>query len=120
MAEATDLQMQQYCNERIRVRAEQARSLVNALRDDKLNIEDVYARAVGAGDWDDSRNDGPPRLLDETAITTYNAVISNLLAVIDGTIVAEGDDLAAVQAKLNQISANWPVFQAACVRPVSN
>lgn len=120
MPEATDQQMQQYCDQRIRVRAEQSRSLVNALRDDKLAIEDPYSRAVGTGNWDDNRTDGPPRLLDETAITTYNAIISNLIAVIDGTLVQPGDDLAAVEAKLNQISANWPVFQAACVRPASN
>jgi hypothetical protein len=111
MAEATDQQMQQYANERVRVRAEQCRALVNALNDDKLAIDDVFERAVGANPWADARTDGPPSLLNQQDILTYNAVATILLKCVDGT---------ATLQEVSDLSANWPAFQSACVRPVNN
>lgn len=110
MSEASNQQMQQYCNERIRVRAEQLRALVAAFRDDKAAIDDVYARAAGANPWVDSRTDGPPKLLASQDILVYNAFASLFLQCIDGT---------AVTGDVQNLHSNLAVFQAACVRPVS-
>lgn len=110
MAEATNQQMQTYADQRIRVRAEQLRSLVNAMRDDKAAIDDVYARAAGASPWNDARVDGPPRLLSSQDILVFNAFASLFLSVIDGT---------AVTGDVVNLHSNLAVFQSACVRPVS-
>lgn len=110
MAEATNEQMQEYANTRIRVRAEQSRALVESFRDDKFAGESVYARASGLTPWNDSRTDGPPKLLASQDFLVFDSVAVLLLRCIDGTATA--DDVAALHA-------NWPVFQSACVRPVS-
>jgi hypothetical protein len=109
MAEATNQQMQSFANERIRVRAEQCRTIVNAMRDDKASIDSVYERAVGVNAWNDERTDGPPKLLTSQDLLTYNSVITLFLKCIDGTATLQ--DIA-------DLNANWPVFQSACVRSV--
>jgi hypothetical protein len=110
MAEATDTQMQAYADQRVRVRAEQARAFVAALRDDKAAIDDIYARSVGQMPWSDGRTDGPPTLLDQQDMLSYNATATLLLKCIDGTATLQ--DVA-------DLSASWPVFMTACVRPFS-
>ncbi len=106
---ANDAQMQAYSDQRIRVRAEQLRSLVNAMRDDKSAIDAVYDRAANGAAWTDSRTDGPPKLLGSQDILVYNAFASLFLACIDGT---------AVTGDVANLHSNLAVFQAACVRPV--
>jgi hypothetical protein len=97
---ATDVQMQEYCDQRIRVRAEQIRALLAAMQDDKAAIDDVYARASDANSpWADARTDGPPHLLVSSDILSYNTFIMDLIAAI-------------------QNDAQWPVVYKACVRPV--
>jgi hypothetical protein len=97
---ATDRQMQDYCDQRIRVRAEQVRALLAAMQDDKAAIDDVYARASDANSpWADARTDGPPHLLVSSDILSYNTFIMDLIAAI-------------------QNDAQWPVVYKACVRPV--
>lgn len=108
MAQATDQQMQTYANERIRVRAEQLRALVNAMRDDKASIDAVYDRAANGAAWNDNRTDGPPKLLGSQDILVYNAYISKFLACVDGT---------AVTGDVTEMHSNLAVFQSACVRP---
>lgn len=105
---ATDAQMQQFVNERIRVRAEACRALVNALRDDKAAIDSVYDRAANGAAWNDARADGPPKLLGSQDVLVYNAVATLLLACVDGT---------ALTGDVVSLHANWAVFQSACVRP---
>lgn len=107
---ATDQQVQQYVDQRLRVRAEECRALVNSLRDDKAAIDDVYSACTQQNPtWDDSRADGPPKLLTVQDVLAYNAVITLLLKCIDGT---------ATLQDVSDLNANWPAFQAACVRPV--
>lgn len=106
--EATDQQMQTFADQRLRVRAEALRALVASLRDDKASIDAEYARATGANPWADARTDGPPKLLASSDFTNYNAVITALLAVIDGT---------ATTADVATIHNNWQLFMSACVRP---
>jgi hypothetical protein len=97
---ATDMQMQDYCDQRIRVRAEQVRALLAAMQDDKASIDDVYTRASDAGSpWADARTDGPPHLLAGSDVLEYNTFITNLIAAI-------------------QNDAQWPTVRKACVRPV--
>ncbi len=106
---ATDQQMQQYADHRIRVRAEHFRALINSCRDDKAAIDEIYDRAANGAPWNDNRGDGPPTLLDEQDVLVFNAFITLFLSCIDGT---------AVTGDVVQLNANLPVFQAACVRPV--
>ncbi len=112
---ANDAQMQQFANERIRVRAEQFRALINACRDDRAAMDEVYDRAVNGAAWTDNRTDGPPKLLASADILTFNTFIALFLEIIDGV---EGVDGAAAIAKINTLNANLAPFQAACVRPV--
>ena len=113
---ATDQQVQNYCDQRIRVRAEQARALVLSVRDDKAAIDDAYARAASNSAWADARTDGPPHLLQcgnsvsPDDILNYNAFISALVAILDGT----GNDANNAAT----VRSTWAVFQRACVRPV--
>lgn len=106
---ASDQQMQQYADQRIRVRAEGLRAVVNSLRDDKASIEVVFDRAANGPTWNDARTDGPPKLLNHQDILVYNSVVTLFLKCVDGT--ATLDDVG-------QLQANWAVFQSACVRPV--
>lgn len=107
---ANDTQMQAYCDQRIRPRAEQVRALVNALRDDKAAIDAVYDRAANGAAWNDARADGPPKLMASQDVLTFNAFASLLLACIDGT---------AVTGDVQQLHANLAPFMAACVRPLT-
>lgn len=122
MAQATDQQMQSYCDQRIRVRAEQLRGLLNQLTDDKANIGDEYTRATSVSRWNDARTDGPPHLLQSgnsanpDDLLNYNAWASAFLNLLNGTSVANGSTVAADAATLRSA---WAVLMAACVRPVS-
>lgn len=99
MPQANDAQMQQYANERVRVRAEQLRAVLLAMKDDKAAIDDIYDRAANGAAWNDSRTDGPPSLLSSSDMLTYNSYITALIPNIED-------------------AANWAVILSACVRPV--
>lgn len=106
MAEATDAQMQAFCDQRIRQRAEALRLLLDQCNDDKSAIGDEYARATGTNAWADARTDGPPHLLQSgnsanpDDLLNYNALISSFIAWV----------------ATNQSS--WNVLMNACVRPI--
>lgn len=106
---ANDTQMQSYCDQRVRPRAEQFRALINACRDDKAAIDAVYDRAANGAAWADARTDGPPKLLASQDVLTFNAFISLFLACIDGT---------ALTADVVNLHSNLAPFQAACARSV--
>lgn len=122
---ATDPQMQAYADQRIRVRAEQVRALINSILDDKSGIDDVYARAVSASRWNDARTDGPPHLLQSgnsanpDDALNFNAFLSSmkwlLTGIGAGDVSTSGDTAAAFQAA---VQAQWTVLNRACVRPV--
>lgn len=113
---ATDVQMQAYCDQRIRVRAQQLRQLFNQMTDDKASIGDEYARANSLTAWNDARTDGPPHLLQSgdnanpDDVLNYNALITSLLAIINGT--GQASDMTTVHG-------NWSVLMNACVQPAS-
>lgn len=111
-AAANNTQVQQYVNERVRVRAEEWRHLDLAMADDKLAINDVYdaCEPTNEATWADNRTDGPPRLLAPGDVLSYNAIISIWPKIKDGT---------ATDQEVDNFAANWPVFMSACVRPVN-
>ena len=116
MAAATDIQMQQFANERVRPRAEQLRALLIACADDKASIDDIYARAVSASRWEDGRTDGPPHLLQSgdsespDDMLNYNSAISLVEKFRTGTFA----DLN----EANSFASLWAVLQDACVRAI--
>ena len=73
---ATNQQIQQWANERTRVRAEQIRALLLAMEDDRAAFDDVYAGLTQQGaDWTDQRTDGPPNLLTRNDMLGMNSFI---------------------------------------------
>lgn len=80
MPAATDQQVQQFADERIRPRAEQMRALIVAIDDDIAVIGDVYERLSGSGKWSDNRTDGPPHLLTGDDILAINALYQKAIA----------------------------------------
>lgn len=116
MPEATNAQVQAYCDQRVRPRAEQFRDLIATVRDDKATIDDVYTRAAGTNRWNDARTDGPPHLLQcgnsasPDDILAFNAFVTALIAIVDGT----GSDATNAAA----VRSNWATVQRAIVRTV--
>lgn len=97
---ASDQQVQQYVDERVRRRAEQIRALLLAMEDDRSAIDDVYAALTAPSPtWDDERTDGPPHLLTPADVLAWNTFLF--------------DTIAAMRA-----NAQLPVVLKACVRPV--
>lgn len=111
MPEATDQQVQQYVNERLRPRAEQFRALAIACADDKASITDVFdaCEPPENATWEDTRTDGPPHLLGPQDVLVYNSIITTFAKVIAGTATAQ---------EITNFASDWAVFQQACVRPV--
>lgn len=107
---ATDTQMQVYVDGRIRPRAEQFRLIWDEILDDKVEIDAVYDRAANGAAWNDNRTD-PPKLLNSSDVTNYNAFITAFMACINGT---------ATLGDVATLHATWPVFQQACVRPIGS
>lgn len=107
MAEATNSQMQDYADAKMRPRAEQFRAIDEAMSSDKETIDEVYQRAAGANPWADARTDGPPNLLTHQDVLVYNAIITLWAKFRAGTATAQ--DSA-------DFAANWPVFMSFCVR----
>ncbi len=106
MAEATNVQMQTYCDQRIRTFAEAARALLLACNDHKASIDDVYARASGSNAWADARTDGPPHLLQAGNSANPDDVLNF------------NDFLAKLQTFFGTTaSGDWAVLERACVRP---
>lgn len=116
MAEATDIQMQAFADQRLRPRAEQFRNLRLACADDRGAIDDVYARAVGNSRWTDARADGPPHILQSgnsaspDDLLNYNSFLALFEKFMAGTFADLGE--------ANSAAANWAVLQDACVRSV--
>lgn len=109
MVEATNIQMQSFCDQRLRIRAEQIRALYLACKDDKLSLDDVYARSVGINRWEDNRTDGPPHILESgnganpDDIGNYNEFITDFIEFIELT-------------KKN----SYAVLIKSCVRPIGS
>lgn len=99
---ATNEQVQQYVNSRVRPRCEQFRALYNSCKDDIASIADVYANLNDNPDWVDARTDGPAHLLTPNDVLAWNAFINAFTALIEGPSASE-----------------WPIVIQGCVRPVN-
>lgn len=101
MPQATDAQVQQFSDARVRPRAEQLIRVLNALIDDRASIEDVYDRLTNGAPWEDNRiQDAPPSLLTGSDILAYNTFAFDLIAFVEG-------------------HAQWPVVRSAAVNGLS-
>lgn len=120
MAEATDQQMQVFCDQRIRTFAELWELLIVNARQHKLAIDDVYTRAVSANAWIDGRTDGPPHLMQSgnsanpDDVLAFNTMISNLLDLIDGVPTNSTQKAACYDA----IRGNLATLSRAVVRVI--
>lgn len=99
MARATDEQVQQFVDQRIRPRAEQARLLLLAMQDDKALIDDMYEALASDPTWSDSRTDGPPHLLTPSDVLAINTFLTDIISAING-------------------NAQLPIVRKACVRNI--
>jgi hypothetical protein len=85
MARATDAQVQQFVNERVRPRAEQIRALLNAMEDDISAIGDVYAHLTDNPTWEDTRTDAPPYMLSANDVLAYNTFLSDMVTAMNSS-----------------------------------
>lgn len=79
---ATDEQVQQFVNQRIRVRAEQIVKLLVAMEDDRATIDDVYAACSDSPTWEDNRTDGPPHLMTPSDVLAVNAFMADTITAM--------------------------------------
>lgn len=102
MANATNAQVQQFVDSRIRPRAAQIRDLLAAINDDISAIGDVYATLNGANTWTDQPAGGatPPHYLSGSDVLAMNTLLN---------------------AVANAISTNpqYPICQKACLNPIN-
>ncbi len=109
---ATDQQVQNYVDQRVRPRCEQIRSLYLAVKDDKAHIDDVYAAlTAGSPTWTDQRTDFPPHLLTPSDVLAWNSFITQVISLIEGTFVDVGT--------ANSAAGQYPIILKATVRPVA-
>lgn len=119
---ATDIQMQNFADQRVRRRAEALRDLLNSLADDKASIDEIFARAVSNSRWNDARQDGPPTLLQSgnsanpDHMLAFNTLTSQLLWLLRNEGEAPGGTLADFA---NSVRGNWAVVIDTCVRPTN-
>jgi len=100
MAAASDQQVQQFVDQRLRPRSEAARALLLSIEDDIAAIDDVYAALTApAPTWSDDRTDGPPHLLTASDVLAINTFINDVRTAIRN-------------------NAQLPIVLKACVRAV--
>lgn len=100
MANATDQQIQNFVDTRVRPQAEAARALALAFDDTIASIGDIYAALnVQSPTWADSRTDGPPHLLLPTDVLAFNTFMNDIRNAIKN-------------------HAQYPIVLEACVRGI--
>ena len=109
---ATAKQIQTFLNDRYRRRAEQIRSLLLAMEDDKLAFDAIYAELTdpnGKAGWADDRTDGPPHLATANDMLAFNTVETALVDFLRGTLSAD---------RIKEASNQMPVVRRLCVTPL--
>lgn len=81
---ATNAQVQQYVNERVRPSSELFRKVYLLCKDHKAAIDDVYANLTDNPTWADTRTDAPPTLLDANDVLAWNAFVSAFITFVEG------------------------------------
>lgn len=101
MASATDVQVQNWVDTRMRPHSELARALAHILDDDISSIDDVFAALTApTPTWRDTRSDGPPHLLSTSDVLAFNTFIHDIRDAIKN-------------------NAQYPIVLKACVRSVT-
>ncbi len=106
---ATDQQVQQFVNDRVRQRCEQIRALYLACKDDKAAIDDVYQALSVSPTWGDVRTDAPAHLMTPGDVLAWNAFITGFIALVEGGNVAD----------MQAAAAQYPKVLQGCIRGVS-
>jgi hypothetical protein len=96
---ATNQQVQNFVDTRIRPHSELARELTLVFDDDRAVIDDVYENLNNNPTWTDGRTDGPPHLLTPGDVLAINAFM---------------EDIRLAMANHD----SWPIILKACVRGV--
>ncbi len=107
---ATNEQVQNYVDQRVRPRAEQIRSLYLRCKDDQAALGDIFANLISSPDWVDNRPDSPPHMAIPNDVFAWNIFAAQFIAFVEGTF----PDVATA----NSASAHYPVIQQLCVRPI--
>lgn len=107
MPAATNEQVQQFVNTRLRPSCNQMRALMILLSDHKAAFDDVYANVSDAGTtWTDTRVDFPPHLLEPSDVLAWNTFVTAMIHLRDGTF----PDVATA----NAAAAQWAIIIKAC------
>jgi hypothetical protein len=111
---ANQAQCQNFSDGRIRPRCAALLLLIEQMQNDKNNITDVFAAWQAGNIWTDTRQD-PPHIATNNDCLSYNTVITNLLAILNGTTITDANvALAAIQA----IQGQLPVIRQLPINPV--
>lgn len=118
MAEATNTQMQTFCDARIRPFAEDMRDIFDKGQDHFSAIGEVFERATSGNEWMDARTDGPPTMLnsggdaDPDDVENFNLILVRLEQLRLGTFANVGE--------ANQFASLYTVLLRAVVRPLGS
>lgn len=96
---ATNQQVQNFVDSRVRPRAEQIRALLLAMEDDRAAFDDVYANLSSNPTWTDNRQDGPPHLMEPNDVLAWNTFLADTVTAMRG-------------------NAQLPVVLKGCVRSI--
>lgn len=107
-------QVQNWSDQRARVRCEALRNLLVTMEDDNASIGEVYANLTNSPDWTDTRTDGPPSLLGPNDLLAINTISVQLAAILRGTLANDAAKIAAC----NDVAAQLATVFKACVRGV--
>lgn len=95
---ATDLQVQNYVDQKVRSRCNDILDLHSKMTQDQAQIDDVYAALTQpTPTWSDSRTDGPPHLATPGDVLAWNTFVSQTLAFWNGTLDPANIGAAAAQ-----------------------
>lgn len=108
---ATNSQVQQYVNERVRPLCEDIRRVYLRCKDAKAAIDDVYANlnADPPTEWTDTHDGHPPHLMTPDDVLAWNTFISLFIDFVEGNLTDGNKNSAAGQ---------YPVILDGCVAPV--
>ena len=96
---ASDQQIQNWVDQRVRPRCETTVALVAAYDEDRAEVDDIYQTLNDNPTWTDNRTDGVPHLAIPSDILAENAF--------------EEDVRTFMKAH-----ASWPVIERLCVRQI--
>jgi len=104
---ATNEQVQQFVDDRIRPWCESARAILLLADDHRAAMDDVYANLSDSPDWTDEHDGHPPHLATPADVLAINTAMAALQKFRDGTATVQ--DVA-------DFAAQWPIVLKLCVR----